>query len=176
MSTYKIRKASIADAKAIAIVNINSWKETYKGIVSDDYLEKMDLEIRIPRWKDGLSKTDKHLWNFVALDEKNQVVGFISGGKARKNIDFSGELYAIYLLRAHQKKNIGFKLTKTLCEEFKKANLLNMYVGVLKDNDSKGFYTKYGAKFLFEENIEIGDKSYKEEFYGWRNLSSFLQE
>ena len=49
---YQIRKTVLDDAKGIAKVHINSWKSTYKGIISDESLNKMNIERGIERWKE----------------------------------------------------------------------------------------------------------------------------
>jgi hypothetical protein len=38
MNNFQIRKAKLEDASGIASVHIESWKTTYKGIVSANYL------------------------------------------------------------------------------------------------------------------------------------------
>ena len=37
----KIEKAQIEDAKSIAEINIKEWKNTYKGIFPDKFLENL---------------------------------------------------------------------------------------------------------------------------------------
>ena len=168
---YKIMKAKVSDAEGIAKVHIRTWHETYKGLVEDEYLKGLILGERITKWEERLVPNKKH-WAFVAVDEKDKIVGFISGGRARdkKLKRFGGELYAIYILKAHQKKNIGTLLTQRLCKEFEKNRIKNMYVCVLKDNPYKSFYRKKGARLLRTEKIKIGKRMYKEEIMGWDDL------
>src|SRR3989339_1767119 len=140
---YKIRKAKISDAYGIANVHVKSWKETYKGLVEDDYLKGLSIEERSKKWKEWLNPS-KTSWSFVAINLDKKVVAFISGGFSRnKKIKFGGELYAIYILKKHQKKNIGYMLTKNLCSELKRNGIKNMYTCVLKDNPYKSFYIKH---------------------------------
>jgi L-amino acid N-acyltransferase YncA len=173
---YKIRKAQLADAKGIAKVHIQSWRETYRGIVADEYLKNLSLTKRIRRWQEMLSKPTKESWTFVSEDTKSRVVAFASAGRSRDmdNKKFKGELYAIYILKKHQGAGLGFRLVKKLCSTLTKYGMNNMFVAVLKDNTSKNFYTKLGAQLFKTAKIKIGKQKLVEEYYGWKNLKHFV--
>jgi hypothetical protein len=47
-----------------------------------------------------------------------------------------------------------------------------MYVWVLKDNPSRGFYERMGGRPLTTAEIEIGGKTLTEVSYGWEDLSA----
>lgn len=171
---YKIRKAKISDAYGIANVHIKSWKETYTRIVDDEYLKGLSIEERFEKWKEWL-KPSKSSWKFVAISSDKKIIGFIAGGFSRdKKIKFSGELYAIYTLKKHQKKNVGYMLTKKLSSELKRNGIKNMYTCVLKDNPYKSFYIKHGGKLFKTVVVKIGKRRFREEYYGFENLNSFL--
>lgn len=172
---YKIRKAKLDDAKGIARVHIQSWRETYRGIVDDEYLKSLELKPRTLKWEESLGESKKDSWFFVAEDDNSNIVGFISGGIAREPIEqFKGELYAIYILKKHQKNKLGFRLTKKLCAMLSKQGVNTMFVCVLRDNISKAFYTKYGATLFKTKKIKIGKQLLIEEYYGWKNLDNFI--
>lgn len=173
---YQIRKAKFDDAKGIAKVHINSWHETYKGIIDDEYLKSLALEPRFKYWQEILEKPKENSWTFVAEDEDGSIVGFIAGGSAREHIaQFKGEIYSIYVLKKHQGYKLGYLLTKKLCLMLNKNGIKNMYVCVLQDNNSKNFYTRYGAKLFKTKIINIGKKTLPEEYYGWENFGNFLK-
>lgn len=44
-----IRRAGINDAQGIAIVHVNSWRTTYKGIIQNDFLNNLSYETEL--WK-----------------------------------------------------------------------------------------------------------------------------
>lgn len=39
-----IRQATAKDGRAIAEVHVDAWRSTYKGIVSDEFLENLSYE------------------------------------------------------------------------------------------------------------------------------------
>ena len=43
-SIINIRTATIEDAKQIAFVHIDSWRTTYSGILTEEYLDKLNLQ------------------------------------------------------------------------------------------------------------------------------------
>ena len=45
-----IEAASASDARAIGIVHVLSWHETYRGIVPDDILASLNPAARADRW------------------------------------------------------------------------------------------------------------------------------
>ena len=173
---YKIRKAKFEDAKGIAKVHLKSWRETYQGIIDDEYLKNMALGPRTKKWQKILKVPKSDGWTFIAEDESGNIVGFISGGLAREHfVQFKGEVYAIYILKEHQGNKLGHRLTKKLCSMLKKIGISNMYVCVLKDNESKNFYTRYAAKLFKTETRKIGKRMLAEEYYGWMNFDNFLK-
>jgi len=173
---YKIRKAKFEDAKGIAKVHIKSWRETYIGIVDDEYLKSLVLETRTKKWQEILRDPKPDSWTFIAENEGGEIVGFISGGSARENFaEFKGEMYAIYILKNHQGNKLGYRLTKKLCSTLKKHSINSVYVCVLKDNESKNFYTKYNAKLFKTKKLKVGKRDLLEEYYGWMNFDNFLR-
>lgn len=51
----EIRKAILADAASIAKVQVDSWRTTYQGIVSEEFLSAMSYEDREQKWKNSIS-------------------------------------------------------------------------------------------------------------------------
>ncbi|WP_083573597.1 hypothetical protein [Rossellomorea aquimaris] len=95
MKKYRIRKAVRKDAEGIANVHINSWKTTYKGIVSGDYLDALNVEERRERWEGILAGPHQ---TYVCVLHTGRIAGFVSIGRERDKL-YDGELYAIYLLK-----------------------------------------------------------------------------
>ena len=105
----KIRKATTNDAKAIATVHVDSWRSTYKNIVPDSFLEKLDYEKSENRQLEYLKELD-YQSALVAI-VNTQIVGFSMFGKNRDDKhQYQAEIYGIYLLKEHQGKGIGKSL------------------------------------------------------------------
>lgn len=166
---YQIRKAALEDAEGIAKVHINSWRSTYKGIISDDFLNKLNIESGIERWKGRLKNPSEKYRILIAENDKQQIIGFIDGGQNRGETDkYDGELYSFYLLEEVQKQGIGREMLRAFAEEQKNNGFFNMIVWVLKDNPARIFYEKMGGIYLEAKCLE--ELSVEEVSYGWKDI------
>jgi GNAT superfamily N-acetyltransferase len=153
------RKAELQDAGSLAYVHVHSWRTTYQGIVSEEYLQSLSVEEREKRWVRILSEFHH---TYVAETEDGEIIGFVSFGKERSG-EYEGELYAIYLLEVQQGKGIGKKLFDIATSELKNMGFHTMWIWVLKENPSKLFYYKYKPVLMKEEILTIGNDPHLEE-------------
>ncbi|WP_179392727.1 GNAT family N-acetyltransferase [Sporosarcina sp. JAI121] len=164
-----IRKAEIEDAGGIAKVHVDSWRTTYKGIVPDDFLESLSYENRELIWKKGINENNV----YIAENKNGQVIGFSTGGIERtgKYEAYTGELYAIYILKEYQGKGIGRLLVKSVVDDIKNKNLNSMLIWAIEENPACRFYEALGGKKIDTEEIEIGGKNLSEVAYGWDDIA-----
>ncbi len=153
-----IRLARVGDEAGIARLHVHSWQSTYRGIVPDDVLCNLNEEERRQQWADALldiRKTPGKKVIFVAVED-DEIVGFVCGGKARKeklaNPDaFDSELYAIYVESTAQGKGIGADLFQSLKDWLVKHNFNNMFLWAFADNPFLHFYPRMGGVLTPEE-------------------------
>jgi GNAT superfamily N-acetyltransferase len=167
--------ATVEDADAIARTHVASWRATYPGIVPQVYLDSLSVEERAERWRSALiASTGMKIY---VAECSEMICGFASGGPARAEITgFSGELYAIYLNPDVQRRGIGSQLFWAIVEDLHSSGHRGMYVWVLKDNPSRGFYERMGGSLLTAAEIEIGGKTLTEVSYGWQDLSLVVKD
>lgn len=169
-----IRKAVLEDASAIATVHVAAWKETYRGIVSDEVLNNLSIQRRTDQWLNSLSDGTHAYHRAFVAEVDNQVVGFASYGRPQvKDVNFDGELFAIYILKAAHKMGIGRLLVQSVVNGLRDMGSHSMMIWVLKDNPARGFYERLGSEYLYERSIEIGSDTLMEVAYGWRTLDEF---
>ncbi|KZE40332.1 GNAT family acetyltransferase [Bhargavaea cecembensis] len=166
-----VRRAKAGDEREMASVHVASWKTTYRGIVSEEYLESLKIEEREESWKKGIIHTKA----FVAEEERG-IVGFANGGPERSGSypDYDGELYAIYLLKECQGQGTGQNLVRQVAGALKKAGFRSLLVRVLQNNPSRHFYEALGGIPIGTEEIEIGGDRYSELVYGWPDLNILI--
>jgi L-amino acid N-acyltransferase YncA len=170
-----LRPATPADAAAIARVHVDAWRETYTGIVPDAYLASLDYAARAARWRERLTTPGAGECICVAADVAGQIVGFAGGGPQRTAIPgYTGELYAIYLLRAAQGQGAGRHLTRAVAARLAELDMRSLVVWVLAANPSRGFYEALGGQLVAEQPIAIGGVSLHEVAYGWSDLAPLL--
>jgi GNAT superfamily N-acetyltransferase len=167
-----IRKAKIEDAAAIAHVQVESWKTTYVGIVSDVFLTSLNKEERMRSWQEQILADN--IFILVAEDETG-IFGFAAGGEIREKLDgYDAELYAIYLLHERQKQGVGRRLSISLASALKTSGFTSMGVWVLEQNPSVSFYRRLGAVQIARKIINIGGADLQELAFGWPSLDRLI--
>lgn len=166
--------ALISDARGIARVHVETSKATYKGILPDAHLANFTIEKRERFWADTLAAPEPRMVTLVGFDPDTGVLGFISGGNERTGqLECDGELYAIYILQAAQRRGLGTLLVKRFVHELRGLGFKSMAVSVLAANPFRGFYEKLGGKAIAEQQIERAGQSFVEVAYGWKDLDKF---
>ena len=167
---FRIRDAVLDDADAIAKVQVDTWRSAYHNLISSEVLDSLSNKKRAEYWRSILSKEDREGIFLVAEEEVNGVVGFCVCGRSHdEGSTFDAELYAIYVLEAHQNRGMG----RTLFEAFRAWTLdrgmTSMIVWVLRDNPYRRFYEKMGGEVVSDRLISIGETQLPEVAYGWRS-------
>lgn len=163
------REATIADVLAVAKVHVQSWRESFTGIVPQTYLDKMSVENRAKAFESGFA--DDFYKMFVAVTQENGIVGFADFGKIRDyQSKFEAELYAIYLLRDFQRKGIGGKLFDLGVKYLVANNMNSLSLTALEVSPYKRFYEKMGGYLVERKATNFEDESYTTVIYGWDKL------
>lgn len=172
-----VRPAKIADAPAIAQVNVDTWRTAYQKILPADYLAQLSYENRESNWRDILVNAEKNeYFVYAAENELGQIVGFAAGGYERTHrYVYKGELFAIYILQEYQHQGIGRKLVATIASQLSKLNLNSMLVWVLGDNSACRFYEVLGGKKIEEQQTNRAGVLLKQIAYGWTDITMLLE-
>ena len=169
---FVLRSGQADDARAIAIVQVESWRSTYTGIVPQSFLDGLIVEVQTARWLEWLNTGETSL--FVVEDDGG-VFGFSSGGRVREPLKhYDAELYAIYLLQSKQRKGAGLALVRALANALSRREFSSMLVWVLEQNPAASFYKRLGATAESRKLIAIGDAELPEVAYGWESLTALI--
>jgi len=157
-------------------VHVDTWLSTYRGTISDSYLDSLSYE-SAERSARGRLEAQDESFTYVAETETGEIVGFAAAGPERDgNSRYKGELYAIYVLKARQKEGVGSLLLQAVAGRLVEMGIRSMLVWVLADNPSREFYERLGGRLLESEFIEIGDAEYEEVAYGWDDVTALLAQ
>lgn len=166
---FHIRQATTGDSAAIAQVHVRSWRTTYAGIVPEEYLASMKVEVSAGHWNELLASGE--VIAFVA-ESGDGIFGFSAGGRLRNPLDhYEGELYALYVLREHHRQGAGREMVAGLVKELQRQAIASMVVWVLAQNDAVSFYKHLGATQIGQGAIRIGGVTLDEVALGWPSLS-----
>jgi len=157
-----ILKAEILDSLEIAKLIKDAWNSAYKGIISDEYLENMDVEKISKSWKEGIEKNKN---NIFVYKENNQILGIIRFGKSKDYISENiGEIFVLYVKVQEKRKGIGTKLLEFAKNKFIKNGYDKMIIWCLKGNkQGASFYKKCGGHKIKERDYVVGGIEVREE-------------
>jgi GNAT superfamily N-acetyltransferase len=91
-----IRDATPDDALAIARVHVRAWQVAYRGLIADEFLDRLRPEERAARYTLGVD--DPAAPRTVVAETGGEIHGFATTGPCR-DVDAgdAGELYALYV-------------------------------------------------------------------------------
>ena len=137
-----IRDATVADAEPLARVQVASWRDAFRGILPDEYLdEAVSVDERIEDWRDFLAVLEADRFVLVAEDERG-VVAFADAGRVG---DERGELFALHVRPDRRGEGLGKTLLEAVVERFSAAEYRDAELWVLTDNvRARRFYEREG--------------------------------
>ena len=126
----KIRPARQSDAGGIARVYVQTWQDTYRGILPEGYLDAMTVTGYERSFCKDLQNS--RVISFVAEKKPNEIVGFVTGGdESKRDWIYSGEIYTLYVQKDYQRQGVGLKLVAALANQLRGLGVYAMQVRVL---------------------------------------------
>jgi ribosomal protein S18 acetylase RimI-like enzyme len=129
-----IRQANNEDIFSLARVHVQSWHETYTGLMPQSVLDGITRETRETQWQRTLSNPRMQVF-VAALD--GVVVGFTS--LSLRESEAHAELFTLYVLKAFHRQGIGLKLWNAVLEFLELQNSRNWCCGCSRTIRREGF-------------------------------------
>lgn len=169
----KIRPARQTDACGMAQVYVQTWQDTYRGILPDGYLDAMTVPGSERSFFQDLQNS--RVISFVAEKKANEIVGFITGGDEReRDRIYSGEIYTLYVQKDHQRQGVGLKLVSALANQLNRLGVFAMQVRVLKQNPNRRFYENINGIALCTQRLLFAGTILDAVVYGWISTDLIL--
>lgn len=144
--SYVIFPAGPDDAPDLARIHIAAWRETYRGLLPDSYLDRMSLPVHARRFHASLMSTRPNEATLAAAD-RDGLVGYAAGGPSRSRIEGEAEITTLYVLRAAQGRGLGRRLVEDLDRVFQANGASSLMISVLRDNlPARRFYEHLGGE------------------------------
>ncbi len=168
------RAASAADAASIAAIDVETWRTTYAGMLSDETLLRLDPRRRADAWRRAIRREPG---DTLVIEEADVVVGFGSCGAQRTaDLPFVGEVFTLYVEPDFQGRGHGRQLLTGLFERLLQRGLGSALVWVLRENPSRFFYERLGGRLVATRWIEMGGRSsVAGTAYGWDDLCAVVR-
>jgi ribosomal protein S18 acetylase RimI-like enzyme len=174
----QLRRATVADAEAIAAIRIEGWRTSYRGMIPDSYLDDMDMHQNVLHWRtilQALPAKDDSLCVYVAVND-DEIVGFVSAMKlpeAKQGKD--GEINAIYIRPQWQRCGIGKRMMRKAALSLQAMGCNSCVIWVIDGNSpARNFYEELGGEILIEQDFSWDGLDLTEVGYGWSDLSVLL--
>ena len=147
-----VRRATDADATAIAKIHVDAWRAAYGGIVPASFLDSLSIEAREKVWRGNLERRDSETW---VAEDRDEIVGWLSAGASRDAgaLPSTGEVWGLYVAPAHWRRGVGRRLCSDTEGYLVAAGFSDMTLWVLKKNvPAIAFYQSIGM--AIEPTIE----------------------
>ena len=150
-----IRKAISDDAGRMADIQINGWRNAYRGIVSDDILfAKLNIEKKTTALK---KRVEEGVEEWYVYEDSGIVKGILLIGQSRdEDMHDAFEMWCVYVDHFMLREGIGSKLLAFCESEALERGFKRLVLWVLeKNNIGKDFYYKNG--FSVEGKSQVLD-------------------
>jgi GNAT superfamily N-acetyltransferase len=120
---FELRRAELEDVQGLARVHVDTWRETYRGLMSDATLDDPSLlSWREKFWKAALTDP-KYSRNTVAVaSHEGTLVGIAMSGPA-DDADASHQVFLLYVYAAFHGSGIGAALLDAVIDKAAPASL-----------------------------------------------------
>ena len=173
-----LRRGRPGEGPEIARVHVETWRNTYAGIVPASYLVGMTEGKKVTEWETALRRKDGAEIVLVAEAAGapgTQIVGFGSCGPARGG-PCRSEVYTLYVAGDWQGQGIGARLLGGLFEALRSAGAKDALIWVLRSNPARFFYEAMAGQRLAERRAPFAGVQLEETAYRWPDLSDWLAE
>lgn len=149
----EIRNAEIDDLETIRELAYKIWPAAYKEILGKAQLNYMLDKIYSLSSLRHQFTVLKH--QFIMVVEDDIPIGFASFSAQDDSKVF--HLHKIYVLPDEQGKNVGKQVLNYIISAIKTAGATSLQLNVNRFNKALHFYEKQGFKIIREEDIDIGE-------------------
>lgn len=149
LSMITIQKVSVKDIGTIRSLAERVWPSTYKEILSEGQVEyMMDLFYSISSLEEQFKKH-----SFLIAYADDEPVGFASFSLLGEGVY---KLHKIYIDTAFQGRGLGKLLIDYILNDLRALGAAALELNVNRNNRAKFFYERLGFEVFREEDIDIG--------------------
>ena len=150
------------DFETIRQIAFETWPVAYGKIITQEQLNYMLEKIYNIASLQQQQESLGHRF-IVAIDENNNSIGFASFS-TYENQNNHHRLHKLYVRPNQQQKGIGKLLLEAIYKEIKKNGNGCIELNVNRYNNALAFYQKLGYEILKEEDIDIGEGFYMNDY------------
>lgn len=150
-----IRDATIDDYEQIARLHAENWQTTYRGVLSDDYLDNKVLQERLSSWRDRFTNPKPNQKTLVFVQDK-EIVGF-SGAFSNYDSKWGTYVDSLHVSSKCRGMGIGRKLLDQITQ-WAAGQSQTLFLWVIVQNEgATQFYQRLGASLEDIQNDVFPD-------------------
>ena len=162
-----IRFAEVDDINIIGFLAQQIWPYAYKDILSEDQLNYMMNLFYSPGSLQEQMIDKKH--SFLIVEENEEPIGFASYSVTDQPGVY--KIHKIYILTNQQGKGLGRLIINFIVGDIIESGALALQLNVNRHNKAKFFYEKLGFKVIREEDIDIGNNYFMNDYVMEKKLN-----
>ena len=167
---FAIRPAKIGDAEGIARAHTASWRASYRGILPDAVLDRIDVDQRVTSWRRTIE--DRSVLTLVAYDTTHHdIVGMCDAGRNRSPTSHAAEVYRLYFEHHARRHGLGREMFEHVTDWLRSQRLTSLVIWVLDNNHhARRFYEAMGGRPGPRMPSRVSGFSVIEQAYVWDEL------
>jgi GNAT superfamily N-acetyltransferase len=180
-----IRRARPGDAVAIGAVHVAAWRNTYPGILPDNFLARLSVPRQAAHY-DYAIRAGGGVHVAVAsgadvpLGGNPRIVGFATDGRARGGLVNGqrlgeGEIETLYVLDDWRDRGIGRGLMREAAGHLAHVGCRSAYLWVLSANQSRWFYQRLGGTPAAAGATRVAGQDVAQTAYVWDPIEKLIQ-
>jgi GNAT superfamily N-acetyltransferase len=167
---FAIRKATLEDVGGIARAHTASWRTSYRGVLPDAVLDRIDVSQRAASWRKVIG--NPAVLTLVAYDTSQQdIVGLCDAGVSRGAHAYAGEVYRMYFVHHARRHGLGREMFELVTAWLRSRDLASMVIWVLETNHpARRFYEAMGGRAASRAASSVSGFPVIELAYVWDTL------
>jgi ribosomal protein S18 acetylase RimI-like enzyme len=171
----RVRQARLGDARAVARIEVETWRSTYAGMLPDRVLLGMSDQRQTASWAGFLRHRPGDVYVAESGAAGSRLLGFGNCGPQREpGLGFAGEVYTLYVAPEAQGMGLGRQLLLALFARLVHCGHRSALIWVVRANPARFFYERLGGKLALHRSIPLGGEPIEAVGYGWSDLCALL--
>lgn len=156
-----IRMADLEDINSIGFLAQQIWPKAYGDIISSEQMNYMINRFYSPASLRQQMLEERH--QFLMVEQDEEPIGFASWAPLTGNTGIY-KLHKLYVLPVSQGKGMGKAMIQFILENIMEDGAKSLRLNVNRFNKAVQFYEKMGFSIIGEEDIDIGNNYFMNDF------------
>jgi L-amino acid N-acyltransferase YncA len=166
----RIRRATSADARAIAEIGVRSWQAAYRGLLPAAFLAGLNVTAREIAWQSMLEADEIDAAPCWMAERDEHAIGYVASGPPRdEDVALPAiEIYAIYVAPEAWRGGAGRGLLTTAVSHWQALAVTSLVLWALEGNlagrsfyEAMGWRTDGGRQYIDLGGFEAPEVRYR---------------